>query len=74
MPEIYEKHSTLGIRMTANLPEKVTSEGVYIYNGDAATATRLEKVIKAFPKLWVNNGCVDVPESEMMKVPLVEGW
>ena len=48
---MYEKYLTLGIRITANLPEKVTNERVYIYNGDAATVTRLEKVIKAFPKL-----------------------
>lgn len=62
------------MRMTADLPERITIEGVHIYDGDPKAASRFEKIIKDYPKLWVNDGCVDIPESQMMKVPLVEGW
>lgn len=74
LPDTNEKHSTLGMRMTADLPERITIEGVHIYDGDPKAASRFEKIIKDYPKLWVNDGCVDIPESQMMKVPLVEGW
>jgi hypothetical protein len=62
------------MKVSEALPERVSSEGVHIYAADAHVADQLEAVVKEFPKVWVNVGLIDVPEGEMMKVPLVEGW
>lgn len=63
-PRIPDVLSTLGIRIPENLPEMVTSEGVHVYNADTAFASRLEKVVHKFPKLWVDQGTVDIPLDE----------
>lgn len=71
---IPEKQSTLGMRVDSDLPERVTSEGVHIYNADTTVAAQLERIVKTYPALWTNVGLIDVPKDKMMKVPLVEGW
>jgi hypothetical protein len=62
------------MKMSEALPERISDEGVHIYAADPRVADQLEAVVKEFPKVWVNIGLIDVPEGEMMKVPLVEGW
>ncbi|KAK7750468.1 hypothetical protein SLS62_007547 [Diatrype stigma] len=73
-PRIPAVHSTLGIKKPINMPERVTSEGVHIYNEDQSFAAHLEKIVHEYPELWVDKGPVDVPLEEQMKVPLVDNW
>jgi hypothetical protein len=48
--------------------------GVRIYARNPAFAKRLKKLVSDFPAVWFNKGLVNIPEAEMMRFPLVEGW
>ena len=73
-PQAPEKHSTLGIRMGEKALDIVTEEGVHIFAGSKKVAAALAKLVARFPALWKEGGLVDMPEEDMMRVPLVEGW
>jgi hypothetical protein len=73
-PRIPEKHSTLGLRMADNLPEIVTKEGVHVCAQDTAFADKVVNLVDEFPLLWTDEGLIDIPPDEWMKIPLVEGW
>ena len=73
-PRVPEKHSTLGLKMADNLPELVTQKGVHVYAADRALANQFVGVVKEYPLLWTDNGLIDIPLDEWMKIPLVEGW
>jgi hypothetical protein len=62
------------IKTPANTPELVTKEGVHIYAKDRTTALTFEKIVNKFPTIWNNQGVIDLPLEQQLKVPLVEGW
>jgi len=73
-PKYSEKLSNFGIKTPENLPKRVIDNGIHIYALDPKLADSFEKLVRAHPKLWVNEGLVKMYEDEMMKIPLVEGW
>ncbi|KAK1774020.1 hypothetical protein QBC45DRAFT_446426 [Copromyces sp. CBS 386.78] len=73
-PKLPEKHSILGIRMDDKALEIITKEGVHIFAGSKRISKALAKLVERFLKLWKEGGLVDMPEDEMMRVPLVDGW
>jgi hypothetical protein len=74
LPIVPEKQSTLGLRVENNLPEIVTDQGVHVFAGDPDLASRFVDLVHRYPKLWEDDGLVDVPPDQLMRVPLVEGW
>lgn len=48
--------------------------GVYINASDKARAMKLQRVCETFLKVWKDSGPIDMPEEDIMKIPLVEGW
>ena len=73
-PKIRETHSTLGIKRPEDLPEQKTPEGVSVYAENATFASQLQDMVARHPRLWTDNGTIDIPEDLQMKIPLVEGW
>ena len=53
--------------------EAQMSNGVTIY-GQPEERKVLSNLIDDFPKLWVDEGFVDIPQSEWMKLPLRSDW
>ncbi|KAK0732890.1 hypothetical protein B0T26DRAFT_758090, partial [Lasiosphaeria miniovina] len=51
LPPSIEKHSTLGLKMSDDLPEMIIEERVRIHDADKAWEKELKKVVKEFPKL-----------------------
>jgi hypothetical protein len=61
------------MHISTDLPELVTLEGVYIHDGIPSEAKLLEVLVKEYPQLWINQGLIDIPKVELVKIPLVEG-
>lgn len=73
-PRVPEKHSTLGLRMGLDLPELVTKDGIHVYAADPKLARKFVALVEEFPRMWTDQGLIDVPPDQLLKVPLVEGW
>ncbi|KAK4181969.1 hypothetical protein QBC35DRAFT_342398, partial [Podospora australis] len=74
-PKVPEKYSPLGIKMPTSTPEVVTIEGIHIYGKYQDLIRRITKVVRKFPRLWIEKDTpIDVPEEDQMRIPLVEGW
>jgi len=69
-----DKPYSLGIKISTNLPEKITNNKVYIFAANPDRAEQLIAIINDFPNLWEDTGTINIPESEIIKVLLVEGW
>ena len=51
------------------------ASGVTVYNSDPEAGKQIAAVADLYPELWVDNSNVaDVPESEWMKIPLIDNW
>ncbi|KAK3946658.1 hypothetical protein QBC32DRAFT_191444, partial [Pseudoneurospora amorphoporcata] len=50
-PKTTEKQSTLGIKTSGDLPEKVTDRGIHIYAKDPGLVRKIEKLIDDHPAL-----------------------
>ena len=64
---------TMGIKRPEDLKETIV-DGIHIYSEDASHAKAFEEIIKKHPALWNDEGLIDVPIDEQMKIPLVDGW
>lgn len=53
--------------------EECLPNGVTVY-GDDAARRELSSLVDEFPTLWVDDGFVDVPKEEWMKLPLKSDW
>lgn len=59
--------------MNTSLEHKLTNS-ITIYD-DQATTLQIEAVVNDYPQLWQDCGnVIDVPESEWMKIPLLDNW
>jgi hypothetical protein len=62
------------IKTPADAPELITKQGVHIYAKDRAKASKLEEIINRYPAIWTDQGIIDLPIDQQLKVPLVDGW
>ena len=60
--------------MSTNLLEKITNNGVYIFTANPDRAEQLIAIVNDFPNLQEDTGTINIPELEIIKVLLVEGW
>ena len=65
--------ATHAIQKPDESEETVLSNGVHIFEG-SGLASRFGKIVQEFPEIWEDSGLIDIPEKEMMRVPLVDGW
>jgi hypothetical protein len=73
-PKIPEAYNSIGIRKPENLPEEISVEEVRVYGKSKSFVSKVKKLCGAYPKLWIDEGPIKMPEEEWMKVPLVDGW
>lgn len=57
----------------ADTKEEILPGGVTVY-GDEMARKFLASLVEEFPTLWIDEGFVDIPENEWMKLPLKSDW
>jgi hypothetical protein len=62
------------IKIFANVPELVTKKGIHIYAKNRTIASKFEKIVNKHPIIWTDQGIIDLPLEQQLKVPLVDGW
>ena len=66
--------SILGMKIPENAPCIVTKAGIRIYSKDPRKTRILQRIYEAHPRVWEDQGLIDMLESQMMKILFIEGW
>jgi Reverse transcriptase (RNA-dependent DNA polymerase)/RNase H-like domain found in reverse transcriptase/Integrase zinc binding domain len=73
-PKAIPTRTNPAIKTPTDAPELITKEGIHIYAKDRTKASKFEKIIDKYPTIWTDQGIIDLPLEQQLKVPLVDGW
>jgi hypothetical protein len=61
------------IKTPANVSELITKKGIHIYAKNCIIALKFEKIVNKHLIIWTDQGIIDLPLEQRLKVPLVNG-
>ena len=67
------QNTAAGFKKPQGEPETKTAQGATVCNDNPSFSRRLRKILEA-KDIWRYKGIIKMPDSEMMRINLVEGW
>ena len=62
-----------GIKISREVPCIMIVEGIYIFVEDPKEICIFQKICKVYPRIWYNDGLIDVLVDQQIKISFVEG-